>query len=104
MRKADHRALRSKLDAFSRRLEARIREFKDRGEFSDTHSAFTEGIRKRHDTIKAKLDSAVDRGATWDLIKYEFERDFNALSEEFTQWERHLDATAMRGEATKHHD
>jgi hypothetical protein len=66
-----HIALSDKFDAFSRRLDARIREFKERGEFSDTHGAFAESIKKRQASIKQKLDSAIHSSATWDLMKYE---------------------------------
>ena len=47
MSNEDHDELRDKLDAFSRRLDARAREFKERGEFSDLHEPFLESIRKR---------------------------------------------------------
>lgn len=98
MSNEQHDALRNKLDAFSRRLDARIREFKEQGEFSDTHEAFTESIRKRQASIKEKLDSAIQKGARWDLVKYEAERDFNGLIEEFALWEKRLDAeTVERG-------
>jgi hypothetical protein len=69
MSKEDHDPLMDKLDAFSRRLDARVREFKERGQFSGMHEAFTEGIRKRQVSIQEKLDSAIRNGATRDLIK-----------------------------------
>jgi hypothetical protein len=96
MRNEDHDPLRDKLDAFSRRLDARVREFKERGEFSGMHEAFAESIRKRQASIKEKLDSAIHNGATCDLIKYEAERDFNGLIEEFLQWEKQLDRIGER--------
>ena len=98
MRDEDHDELRSKLDAFSRRLDARAREFKERGEFSDIHEPFLESIRERQASIKKKLDSAIQHSAKRDLIKYEAERDFNGLIEEFLQWEKQLDAESMKRE------
>ena len=59
MRHEDRDPLRDRFDAFSRRLDARVREFKERGEFSDMQSAFLESIRKRQASIKEKLDSAL---------------------------------------------
>jgi hypothetical protein len=94
----DHDELRSKLEAFSRRLDARAREFKERGEFSDIHEPFLESIRERQASIKKKLDSAIQHSAKRDLIKYEAERDFNGLIEEFLQWEKQLDAESMKRE------
>jgi hypothetical protein len=92
----DRDPLRDKFDAFSRRLDARVREFEERGEFSDMQGAFPESIRKRQASIKEKLDSALGSGATRDLIKYEAERDVNGLIEEFVKWEKQLDAEAMK--------
>jgi hypothetical protein len=77
-------------------LTAGTREFKEQGEFSDLHEPFLESIRKRQASIKKKLDSAIQHGAKRDLIKYEAERDFNGLIEEFLQWEKQLDAESMK--------
>jgi hypothetical protein len=101
MSKEDHDPLRDKFDAFSRRLDARVREFKERGEFSGMHEEFTESIRKRQVSIQEKLDSAIHNGATRDLIKYEIERDFTGLIEEFVQWEKRLDAETMKREGER---
>jgi hypothetical protein len=101
MTNEDHDPLRDKLDAFSRRLDARVREFKERGEFSGMPEAFTESIRKRQASIQEKLDSAIHEGATRDLIKYEIERDFTGLIEEFLQWEKRLDAETMKQEGER---
>ena len=76
----DHHPLRDKLDTFSRRLDARVREFKDRGGLSETHEAFTEDIRKRQAFLGEKLNSAIRKGAPWDVIKYEFELGFGCSS------------------------
>jgi len=101
MSKEDHDPLRDKFDAFSRRLDARGREFKEQGEFSGMHEAFTESIRKRQVSIQEKLDSAIHNGATRDLVKYEIERDFTGLIEEFAQWEKRLDAETMKREGER---
>jgi len=85
MSKEDHDPLRDKFDAFSRRLDARVREFKERGEFSGMHEAFTESIRKRQVSIQEKLDSTRHNGATCDLVKYETKRDFTGLIEDSMQ-------------------
>jgi hypothetical protein len=96
MTNEDHDPLRDKLDAFARRLDARVREFKERGEFSGMPEEFTESIRKRQASIQEKLDSAIHNGPTHDLIKYETEREFNGLIEEFLQREKQLDAETMK--------
>jgi hypothetical protein len=65
------------------------------------HGQFTESIRKRQASIKGKLDSAIHNGATCDLIRYEAERDFNGLIEEFVRWEKQLDAETMKQEGER---
>jgi hypothetical protein len=65
------------------------------------HEAFTESIRKRQASIQGKLDSAIHNGATCDLIKYETERDFSGLIEEFVRWEKQLDAETMKREGER---
>lgn len=93
---SDHDVLRDRLDAFSRRLETRVHEFKERGAFSDAEEASAEGMRKRHAALKQKLDSAISKGATREVVKYEVERDFNSLFDDFALMERRLEAEAMR--------
>jgi hypothetical protein len=94
-------ALNDKLAAFSRRLDARVREFKERGEFSDIHEAFAETLKKRQEFVKERLDSAIHSGTTGGILKYEIERDFNGLPEDFAQWEKQLDAETMKGHAKR---
>ncbi len=95
----NYQGLRNKLDTFSRRLDAKVREFKDQGEFSDDHEPVVEQIRKRHKCIREDLDAAIRKGAVWETIKYEFERDFNALHEELLRFEDRLDANVSKREA-----
>lgn len=85
-----------RLDAFSKRLDARIREFQEHGDFSDAQASLTEDMRQRHDLIVERLNSAMMKGATWDVIRNEFKRDFNALIENFSNWEKQHDARTMK--------
>jgi|HubBroStandDraft_6_1064221.scaffolds.fasta_scaffold2364719_1 hypothetical protein len=74
---------------------------KNEESFRVCHEAFTESIRKRQVSIQEKLDSTIHNGATRDLIKYETERDFTGLIEEFVQWEKRLDAETMKREGER---
>lgn len=85
-----------KLDELDRRIDVKIREFKDRGEFSDVHDVFLAGVRKRHAAIRDRIDKALRDGMSWSLLEAEFQRDFNGLFEELMQWEDRLDAEAMK--------
>jgi hypothetical protein len=89
-------ALREQLVAFSRRLNAKIQEFHDRGGFSDTHEAFVDRIKQGHAAVEAKLESAVHGGATSAATKYEIERDLNALMQDFGHLEERLNAESMK--------
>jgi hypothetical protein len=97
----DDRALADRLDAFSRRLDKRIREFKERGEFSSLHTVSMEELEKHHELLRKKLKSAVHEGEAWHALKYEFERDLDALYERFTKWESRLDAEMAKHEGGK---
>jgi hypothetical protein len=92
----DQDALRAKLDALSDQIEKRIRELKERGAFSDVHETGMEEIRKRSVSIKKKLDAALAKGDSWDILKYELERDFHSLNEDFALFEKRLDADTMK--------
>jgi hypothetical protein len=53
--------LRARLDAFSRQLDAKIREFKVTGELKSKETI--EILRKRQEALKTKLDRAIRAGA-----------------------------------------
>ena len=84
------------LNEFSRRLEARVYEFKERGEFSSVHDALTNDIRKRQAELSRKVSEAIQRGTTWEVIKTELTRDYKSLYDNFSRWEERLDAKSMK--------
>jgi hypothetical protein len=89
-------ALRDRLDALSGRIDRKVREWKERGAFSGAEGAGMDEIRRRSAAIQKRLDDATSRGDTWKMLKYELERDFHSLKEDFREFERRLDAGAMR--------
>ena len=54
-------ALRTSFDAFSRRLEAKLKNFKATGQLTD-ESEIAKNLRKRYEETKTKLDLAVRAG------------------------------------------
>ena len=88
----DPAALRRELDDLSRRLDARTREFRRNGEFSDVHEALMNDIRNRHDQLRTKVDASVREGRSWDLVKTEFIRDYSSMFDDLLQFEERLDA------------
>src|SRR5215467_3236154 len=87
--------LRARLDAFSRQLDTKIREFKATGELQSEETIKI--LRKRQEALKTKLDRAIRAGAVSDILKVEFERDFEGLLDEFRRKEKEFDAATVTG-------
>src|SRR5262245_15354209 len=90
--------LRAGLDAFSRQLDAKIREFKATGELESKETI--EILRKRQEALKTKLDRAIRAGAVSDMLKLERKRDFEGLLDELRRMEKEFNAATVTG-ATK---
>ena len=87
-------ALKAKLDAFSRRLDDRIHEFRTTGEIKKEEAM--RSLRKRHETMKVRLDRAIRAGVVSDILKLEIERDFASLLDDIGLLENEFDAAAIR--------
>jgi hypothetical protein len=96
MSEAEGDRMRAELDAFSQRLDARAREFKERGEFSDLHQSLLSDIQARHDRLQAKLASVEAHGSTWGVAKVECERDFRSIYDDLLLLDERLDADQMK--------
>ena len=92
----DLAAFRRKLDALSRRIDARKREFEKNGEFSDIHEALISQIRQRQDKLRMRVDAAAREGTSWDLLKAEFIRDHSSIFDDLLQIGERLEAEAMK--------
>jgi hypothetical protein len=89
-------ALKARLDEIGRRVDAKIRELKERGQFTDVHEAFNASVRKRQAALGKKVDAALAKGTSWDLMEAEFERDLGGLSGEMLQWVERMDTEAAK--------
>jgi hypothetical protein len=96
MSNADFDALKKQFDDFSRRLEARRGEFKDKGLFATTHAAYAEKLVKGQASVEARLAAAARRGDIWEATKAELSRDINALIGDFGHLAEALDAEIMK--------
>jgi hypothetical protein len=92
----EHDALKDKLDALSSQIDRRLREMRQQGSFSGIDGEGMDDIRRRSDIIQERLDAAIARGDHFDALKWELERDFHSLNEDFAEFERRLDAAAMK--------
>jgi hypothetical protein len=90
-------SLHDELDAMALRLGARTREFTKSGEFSNAHDASLERRQERHSALEARLVAAIRRGAIWQSIRLELERDFDTLFGNFGHLMDRMDAEAMKG-------
>ena len=69
MNQLERDELKDKLDDFSRRLDAQVRNWKERGEFTDTVRRLIDDIRRRRDQIEKKLALAEAKGTPGMLSK-----------------------------------
>ena len=97
MTQSERDELKDKLNDFSRRLEAQVRDLKERGEFTDVHRRLIEDITQRHDQIRKKVALAENRGTPWDVIKSQTERDFSSIFDDLLQIGEKLDSDEMKG-------
>lgn len=93
---SNHDVLQDRLEALSGRIEASKRKFTEQGELTTNIDANLDGFHRRLAAISQKVNDAISKGDTGDIIRYELERDFGSLSEDFEQFEQRLDAEAMR--------
>lgn len=96
MSEPEHDRMQARLDAFGRLLDARTREFKETGEFSDQRQLLISQIRGSHDRMQARLASAKASGSSWDLIRVEFERDLGSIYDDLLLLNNRLDAEQMK--------
>ena len=96
MSEAERDRMRTKLDEFSRRLDALAREFKERGELSEAHESLISRIQGRRERVQDKLTRAEASGSAWEIIKVELERDFSSIYDDLLQLNEELDADQMK--------
>ena len=96
MNELERDELKDKLDDFSRRLDAEVRNWKERGEFNDTLRRLIDDIRRRRDQIEKKLALAEAKGTPWDVIKIETEWDFSSIFDDLLQIGERLDSEEIK--------
>lgn len=96
MRETEKDDLRRRLDDLSRRLESRVRDFTEKGAFSDLHRRSATELRQRQAELVKRIDAAAHAGTAWEMTKAELARDFASLFDDFTQFEQALEAARMK--------
>ena len=80
----------------SLRVDSRMREFEENGEFSQIHRELMTQIGDSRDQLRKKVEIAVAQGTTWDIIKAELARDYAAIFDNLLLFEERLEANAMK--------
>jgi hypothetical protein len=88
-------ALRTSFDAFSRRLEAKLKNFKATGQLTD-ESEIAKNLKKRYEETKTKLDLAVRAGDLPGIMKLELDRALEGLRVDLLRLERRFDTAAEK--------
>lgn len=96
MTQAERDELKDRLSDFSRRLDAQVRDLKERGEFTNVHRTLIEDITQRQDQIRKKVALAQEHGTPWDVIKSQTERDFSSIFDDLLQLGEKLDSDETR--------
>lgn len=88
--------LQRKLDDLSNRLRQRREEFQTKGEFSEPHRKFLDGILQRNDDLRKRVADAAHGGSAWEFTKAELWRDLDDMVNEALLFEEKLDAETTR--------
>lgn len=72
-----------KLSDLGNRIQARIDDLRERGEFSDVHAAAFAEIRARRDAMETGMEKAVATGSVGSAALIEVKRDVDALTDAF---------------------
>ena len=92
----DRQSLLRKIDDFSERLDTRVRDMAQRGEFSDVHRSLSDRIRERRDRLQKKIQCAEKSNANGELVMLELERDFRAIFDDWELMVEERDADEMK--------
>jgi hypothetical protein len=89
--------LKETIDILDHRLAAGRRQLQARGELGDVRDIMMADNRRRQGEILRRVESALQRGAAWDLVWSELALEFNGLVASLLAWQERLDAeTVMR--------
>jgi hypothetical protein len=88
--------LTTKLADLGQRIDSRIAEFRERGEFGDVHAAAFAGIEAKRARTEAEVARAVAAGRTGEVLRGEFLRNVDAIVDDFEAILFGIEADAMR--------
>ncbi len=80
------------LASLSCRLDERIRQLKEHGQFTDDFERVASDIDERQKRLNARVFAAIKSGTSWELIRAELERDHSSLLDYVASFEQQIDA------------
>ena len=101
MTETERDKLKAKLDKLSSRLDAHVRDLKERGQFTEEHRNLIAEISQRRDQMQRKLALAEAKGTPWEVFKCETECDFRSLFDDLLQINERLDADEMKADKVR---
>lgn len=84
------------LDRLDARIESRIREFREQGEFSNIDDAYLNELDEKRSNARQRLDTAVQRGNIVAILGAEVRRELLAILDDVTRLIERLEATSMK--------
>jgi hypothetical protein len=88
----------ARIDELGRRIDQRVEELQEKGEFSDVHDALAKGLKAAHAKLRDSVGSAAadTTRLKWRGLKDELTRDYNSFVDSVGRFVEHLDADAMK--------
>jgi hypothetical protein len=92
----EQQQLQEKLEKLSEVLRKRTREFHETGQFSHLHGQFLSEIEKKNAALRSKIGEAVQSKKSWQFVKAELLRDYEAAINEFMTLGHGAEADAIK--------
>lgn len=96
MTQMDHESAQRRIDELGQRIEARIRELKEKGELASAHAAYINEAQDKHARAQATFQAALREGKPLDAFKADVMRDYEAIVEGLDRLVERLDADGMK--------
>lgn len=96
MTQMDNDSARRRIDELGARIEAKIRELKERGELASAHAAYLKEAQDKHARAQETFRAALREGKPLDAFKADALRDYEAVVEGLDRLAERLDADVMK--------
>lgn len=84
------------LEDLDKRIELRIREFRERGEFANIDDSYLAELDERRSKARQRLETVVKAGNPIAIVAAEIHRELLSIADNLTKAVEQLDAKAMK--------